>query len=158
MTENETKRAEIMNGLMLNQVGIAKLADLGIYKELILALSLEDLTELRQNRVYLNPMFSPASLTELRVELPANSKVISIDINTLKIFTPDEGVAVILHEIGHALNPDKKGEIGEYVADDYAVSHSYKNSIISSLQRGIQIRPDEFDNEITHKRIARLMK
>lgn len=141
---------------MLNQFGTSVLVKLEIYTKLILALTGSDLEILKEKKVFFNPLFSPASQTNLSINLERGSKIITIDLNTLKLFTSYESVAIILHEIGHALNPDIKGEDGEFVADDYAVVRNYRDFLISALERGKSIRPEEFSKEITEIRIRRL--
>jgi hypothetical protein len=149
-------KAEFFHNQMLNQFGIYKLAKLNIYKELIQALTEADINMLKENKIFFNPIFSPASQSDLNIDLERGSKIITIDINTLKFFTSEEGVAIILHEIGHAVNSDKKNEAGEFAADDYAIERNYGNSIINSLERGKKIMPDEFICETTEKRISRI--
>ena len=156
MTKDEERRAALMGQQMLSERGIAELARLGVYKALIVALSLQDLEQLQNNHIYFNPIFSPASKTDLNRNLENGSKIITIDINSLREYTIDEGVAVILHEIGHALNPGLIGEQGEYAADDYATTRNYGDAIISSLEKGMVKRPEMFKPEITQKRINRL--
>jgi hypothetical protein len=156
MTEEETKKAELMHTRLLNQVGLCRLAKLGIYKKLILSLEIGDLEKLIANNIYFYPFFSPSSQSVLQVGLPKGATIIGIDINSLSRFSSEEGVAIILHEIGHSLNPSLKGEEGEYAADDYAVCRGYKDYIISGLENGKVLYPTEFDKEITNKRISRL--
>jgi hypothetical protein len=83
-------------------------------------------------------------------------RISSIDINTIKLFSLEEGTAIILHEIGHALNPDLKGMEGEYAADDYACQKGFKEYIISSLEKGKLIIPSEFSTKSTDLRIEHL--
>lgn len=149
-------KAELFHNQMLNQFGIYKLAKLNIYKKLIQALTEADINMLKENKIFFNPIFSPASQSDLNIDLERGSKIITIDINTFKKFTSEEGVAIILHEIGHAINSDKKNEVGEFAADDYAIERNYGNSIINSLERGKKIMPDEFICETTEKRILRI--
>ena len=156
MTEEDNIKAELMHKRMLNQFGINELANIGIYKKLILALSESDLQELTQKNVFFNPIFSPATQNDIAIAIPVGSKIITLDINTLKLFSSDEGTAIVLHEIGHAVNPSKKGQEGEFVADDYAVNRNYKDAVISSLEKGKSIRPTEFSKQITETRIQRL--
>jgi Zn-dependent protease with chaperone function len=156
MAEQEIKKAKLMHGQMLNQYGISELSNLDIYRKLVLALTESDLETLKENKIFFNPLFSPASQSDLSIDLERGSKIITVDINSLKLFTSDESVAIILHEIGHALNPELKGEDGEFAADDYAVAHNYRESLISALERGKSIRPSEFSKLITEKRIKRL--
>ena len=51
---------------------------------------------------------------------------------------PHEFVAVLLHEIGHALNNQLKGMEGEYAADKFATDKGYGKWIINGLQKGLQ--------------------
>jgi hypothetical protein len=156
MTETEKQKAEQMAQRMLNEYGISQLVKIGIYRKLIESLSIEDLQTLVRNKIYFNPLFSPASQTELKYKLDIGTKIITIDINTLKLFTTEEGTAIILHEIGHALNPNLKQMEGEYMADNYASERGFKNEIISSLEKGKIIRPSEFVTESTELRIKKL--
>ena len=111
---------------------------------------------MEENNIYFNPLFSPASQSDLNINLYKGAKIITIDINSLKHITSGESVAIILHEIGHALNPFEKGEKGEFVADDYAVDRNYKDALLKSLVSCKKLWPDEFDKKITEKRINRL--
>jgi len=156
MAQKDKIEAEKMNQRMLTGRGIIALDHLNIYKELISALSFKDLLALEKKNVYFNPLYSPASQSEVNIDIPKGSKIITIDINTLELFTPQEGIAIILHEIGHALHPNARNEEDEFLADDYAVNHGYKNEIISCLEKGKTIRPELFVKEMTEKRINRL--
>lgn len=156
MTEEEKHKAEQMAGRMLNEYGISQLANMGVYKKLILSLSVDDMSALVDNRIYFNPIFSPASQNKLRLDLETGSNIITIDLNTIKLFSSDEGTAIILHEIGHALNPDLKNMDGENAADDYACDRGFTQYIISSLEKGKLIRPSEFSTKSTELRIERL--
>lgn len=156
MSEENMKMAEMMHGRFLNEVGLGHLIKLDIYRRLVLCLEISDLEQLVAENIYFYPIFSPASQSNLPIALPRSSRIIGIDVNTLKFFSPDESVAIILHEIGHALNSAYKGEEGEYIADDYAACRGYKEHIVGGLERGKKINPSAFDNEITDKRINRL--
>ena len=156
MTEEQKQKAEKMANRMLNQVGISELAKLGIYKRLILSLSIVDFNILEANKIYFNPIFSPASQNKLNLDLEKGSNIITIDLNTVKLFSSEEGTAIVLHEIGHALNPDKKNIDGEYVADSYACERGFSQYIISSLEKGKMIRPSEFSTKSTELRLERL--
>lgn len=156
MTEEEQQKAEKMASRMLNQVGISELARLGIYKKLILSLSIDDFNALETNKIYFNPIFSPASQNKLSFGLEKGSNIITIDLNTVKLFSSEEGAAIVLHEIGHALNPDKKNIEGEYAADNYACERGFSQYIISSLEKGKLIRPAEFSTKSTELRLERI--
>ena len=156
MTEEQKQKAEKMANRMLNQVGISELAKLGIYKRLILSLSIDDFNILEDNKIYFNPIFSPASQNKLNLDLEKGSNIITIDLNTVRLFSSEEGTAIVLHEIGHALNPDKKNIDGEYVSDSYACERGFSQYIISSLEKGKMIRPSEFSTKSTELRLERL--
>lgn len=156
MTEEEQQKAEKMANRMLNQVGISELAKLGVYKKLILSLSIDDFNILEAYKIYFNPIFSPASQNKLNLDLEKGSNIITIDLNTIELFSSEEGTAIVLHEIGHALNPNKKNIEGEYLADNYACERGFTKYIISSLEKGKLIRPAEFSTESTELRLERL--
>jgi len=65
MTELEIQKAELMAQRMLNEYGISQLAELGDYRKLIESLSIDDLQVLESGIIYFNPLFSPASQSEL---------------------------------------------------------------------------------------------
>lgn len=156
MTEEEIQKAEQMTNRMLNEYGMSQLANFGVYKKLIQSLSVNDITSLVENKIYFNPIFSPASQNKLKLDLEKGSNIITIDLNTIKLFSSDEGTAIILHEIGHALNPKLKNMEGEYAADNYAFERGFSQQIISSLEKGKLIRPSEFSTKSTELRIERL--
>ena len=153
MTEEEQHKAEEMARRMLNEFGISQLANMGIYKKLIQSLSIEDFNSLIEDKIYFNPIYSPASQNKLKFDLENGSNIISIDLNTIKLFSLDEGVAIILHEIGHALNPELKNIEAEYAADDYACERGFAQHIISSLEKGKLILPNQFNSKSTELRI-----
>lgn len=124
--------------------------------ELINNMTDQDVEAMEKNSVYINPVPSPASQCRISQGLPAASLVITIDTNATKQFSSREMTAMILHEIGQALNPLKRGMDGEFAADDYAVARGFKEDIISSLVKGIEIDPASFNNASTAQRIQRL--
>ncbi len=156
MTEEERIKIQIVQNRMLNEYGMSQLINQGVFKKLVQSLSVNDLENLVDNKIYFNPLFSPASQTELKNDLERGSKIITIDLNTFKLFNSSEGTAIILHEIGHALSPKIKGMEGEFIADGYALERGYKQYIIDSLETGKTIRPDEFVSKSTDDRIKRL--
>ena len=99
---------------------MSQLVNFGIFKKSVQSLSTSDITSLVENRIYSNPIFSSASQNQIRLHLEKDSNIITIDINSIKLFSSDEGTSIILHEIGHALSPELKNMEGEYNADNYA--------------------------------------
>jgi hypothetical protein len=156
MTQEEMQKAEQMASRMLNEYGMGQLANFGIYKKLIISLYINDINTLVDNRIYFNPIFSPDSQNKLNLNLERGANIITIDLNTIKLFSSDEGTAIILHEIGHALNPELKNIEGEYAADNYASERGFTQYISSSLEKGKLIRPAEFSTQSTELRIERL--
>ena len=124
---------------------------LNIWSNLLRCFTDNDFETIRDTHIYLNLIFSPASISTLKVPLPENAKVITFDYNYLKDLPHDERLAIILHEYGHAFHPSIKGDEGELIADDFVISHR------QSLQRNIEDKPDLFDKPINHQRIERII-
>lgn len=129
---------------------------LGLYRELINCFTDDDFEGIRDNNIFLNVIFSPASNSNIKVSLPVGAKVITFDFNSLSPLSKDERMAVLLHEYGHAFNTQLRGEEGEFAADDFAINHCYGEALRQSLQRSIEAHPDLYDKPITHNRIKRI--
>ena len=102
---------------------------------------------------------SPASkmvLAELDHE--AFLTLIMVDQDYYKEFFPHEFVAVLLHEIGHALNNQLKGMEGEYAADKFATDKGYGKWIITGLQKGLQKKWIGFEKNNCDLRVANISK
>jgi hypothetical protein len=149
------KRAEKAYKLFLNESVTAKLMDLGIFKALMMALSDSDVDDLIKSLVFFNPILSPASASYVPQSLPVGA---AIDVNTIADFEVLEGVAIVLHEIGHTLNGTIKGLQGEFVADGYAVSHGFGEQILSTLAKQVARFPKLYDNKSTDTRIENVKK
>jgi hypothetical protein len=132
------------------------LEGLDIYRLIANALSLDDWYFLTTNNVFISLIFSPGCNSKLNFALPQNSNLITIDYNSLKTMAKQQQVAIILHEIGHAVNPTLTGQDGELAADDYAIIRLYGEHLKSSLEKFIIDDPINFDKEITHIRISRI--
>ena len=78
---NDLEKAEAIHKRMLNQFGISELIKLNVYKDLALALNARDYADLEENNIYFNPLFSPASQSDLVINLPKGAKIITLDIN-----------------------------------------------------------------------------
>ena len=68
----------------------------------------------------------------------------------------NERIAILLHELGHAINPGIDSRSSEFNADDFVIERGFGNSLNESLQRNIVDNPIEFDKEITKQRIERI--
>lgn len=143
--------------LLKNPEGAERVQPLNLWGPLIKCLSDEDLGVIRDSHIYLSVMLSPASHSVIKVDLPIYSKVITFDYNSLKkIEDEGERLAILLHEYGHAFNPQIKGDQGEYVADAFVVSHGYGTALRNSLERNIREHPEEFNQLINHQRVQRI--
>lgn len=130
--------------------------DLGIYADFINSLSDEGLNRIVTDRIFFNAFYSPASNSQTKVAIPVNSKVITFDANIFSRYPKSEQIAMLLHEMGHAVNPTLTGEAGEFAADDFAIKNRYSTALKKSLENFVRDFPKEFDKPITHKRIARI--
>jgi hypothetical protein len=101
--------------------------------------------------------FSPSSKGDL-TEVAANGilTLINVDNNYYSKFSPEEFVAVLLHEIGHAFNPDLNEIEGEYAADRFANVKGYGYWIIKGLQKGLIGKWWGFETNSCVLRIKRL--
>ncbi len=129
---------------------------LGMYRDFILCLHDEDFNRIESEHIFFNAVYSPGSNSSTLVSIPANSRLITLEVNELKKYPKDECIAVLLHELGHAFNPNLKGEEGEFVADAFAASRGYGPPLKKSLQRLMTLDPSRFPTELTSKRIAKL--
>lgn len=129
---------------------------LDLYNDLINCLTDNDFEGIRDNKIFLNIIFSPASNSNIKVSVPVGAKVITFDFNSLSPLPKVERMAVLLHEYGHAFNPQLRGEEGEFAADDFAINHGYGQALRQSLQRSIEVHPDLYDKPIIRNRINRI--
>jgi hypothetical protein len=122
------------------------------------------LTENEVDQLYnLNVIFirttSPSSQIELEdLNINGGAIFINVDANLFTRLLPDELLAIILHEIGHAFNPGVTGMDGEYVADGFAQSKGYAKWIALSLQKGVNNKWIGFDKAECDLRIKKLQE
>jgi Zn-dependent protease with chaperone function len=122
---------------------------------LIQALSDEDVQRLDDMSVFFCRSYAPSIVTELS-NTPAveTMRLIIFEGEYLKKLSPEEVVAIILHEIGHIFNPHQDLQQREFNADDFAISKGYSKHIKSSLAKSIAKEPTTFDNPINRARIT----
>lgn len=151
------EKARIFDLHFLSEKSISEMQKINCYAALIQTLNDEDFIAIDNNNIYFNCFFSPGSMTDVRFNIPVRSKLINIDINFLKRLEADERIAILLHELGHAINPGVDSQSSEFNADDFAISRGYDKALKASLQRNLIDNPDEYDKEITRQRIARII-
>lgn len=127
------------------------------YSILLRTLSVEDIESLENLNVRFGMIAAPASQITLPIQ-NTEFNLICFEKHCLNLFDKNEVVAIILHEIGHVFNPNLEGDEHEFAADDYAVVRGYANSIISSLQFGIERKIPGFNQAINQRRIERLQQ
>lgn len=150
-------KGAIMESLFINEKSIDyAIRKLQIYAPLGHALSEDDWKSLSLNNIFFNVIFSPGVNSPVERNIPSGSKLISLDVNTLIRLPVRQRIAIALHEIGHALNPNLSGRDGEFTADDYAIDRLYGQDIRESLLYLRETNPDEFDKPITTERIERI--
>jgi len=147
---------EILYSRMVNEKCVDYAQRLNVYTEIGHALTLEDWRLLKQKNVYFNITFSPGVTSPIEIDIPRGSQLITLDFNTLTNYEPRQRVAILLHEIGHALAPGLVRQEGEFNADDYAIGRGYAEDLLNSLNFAIENYPNEFDKPITRERIQRI--
>jgi len=127
------------------------------YAKLFQALSDEDVQRLDDMNVFFCRSYAPSCVTELK-NTPAveTMRVVVFEAEYLKKLSPEEVVAIILHEIGHVFNPHQDLQQSEFNADDFAISKGYGRHIKSSLTKSIAAEPKIFDNTINRARVERI--
>jgi hypothetical protein len=150
---------------VLTMMGKSAFADLGLSKLLVSALSDTDVSEMIRHQIYFLLLYSPSSTANIAENIPPHSSIISIDVNTIRSWTPEERCAIVLHELGHILRNDPGLALNsnspftrEFLADNFAIEKGFGNAIVTGLRRGIQLNPGEFDKESTHERIRRILQ
>lgn len=151
------EKAKIFDWHFLSERSIAEMEKINCYSDFIKLLEDEDFVAIDRNSVYFNCFYSPGSMTKVRYNIPIKSKLINIDLNYLKGLQPRERIAILLHELGHAINPEElNNETNEFNADDFAIAKGFGSDLRNSLITNIKKNPSEYDKEITRKRIERI--
>lgn len=125
------------------------------YSLLLSSLSDDDIVNLQNANVKFSMIAAPAS----HIVLPEQSSKINLlcfEKHCLDLFDKNEVVAIVLHEIGHVLNPNLSDDKHEFSADDFASERGFKDFICSSLKKGIEMSLPGFRQGINQRRIERL--
>ncbi|WP_417861364.1 hypothetical protein [Winogradskyella sediminis] len=154
---NMTEKARKFQSLFKHKSLAQLLNANGSLEELFNKLTEEEVNHLFELNVIFIRSSSPSSKIELYdVNIEGRLLLINFDANFFKLLLPDEVLAIILHEIGHAFNPEIKGIEGEYTADAFAKSKGYGKWIISSLETGVKKQWFGFDKDECNLRIQKL--
>jgi hypothetical protein len=149
---------------LTNDYTVGRLYSLGISTPLLRILDNDDLQKIIERDVFFSVMHSPASTSQINVDIPRGSRVIHLDENTIESFVKAEHrVAIVLHEIGHAIVElsvqQRIGSMGsEFAADDFVVSKGFLAELLEALLIGIELMPAKFDTSSNRSRIVRLGK
>jgi hypothetical protein len=113
--------------------------------------------------IELNVVFlaSPGPSAAIRLDnIHANGRitVVHFERNMILKLSTEEVIAIILHEIWHALNPDRRGIEAEYEADNFAFEKGYGRWIVKGLQNGLRNKWLGFDPKECGLRIQRLQE
>lgn len=133
------------------------LSAMGVYKVLLALLYEEEIDKLVKENVYFSQTCSPSAIMQLS-NVPAcdSMKLITVEMTYLRMFLPEEVTGILLHEIGHAFNPDKQKMEGEFAADNFAKEKGYSKWIKSGLMNGLEKKLVGFDKETIDQRIKNL--
>jgi hypothetical protein len=128
-----------------------------VYKMLFDALSLSDVQNMCDHNIFFARTLSP-SCTSVLVNTPSvdSLQLIIFECDHFSLFSPQERTAILLHEIGHALNPGLEGDENEFIADNFAIDRGYGPYIVSSITYGISRNLIGFEQAINQRRIKRI--
>ncbi|WP_163172480.1 hypothetical protein [Bacteroides sp. 51] len=161
--EKNNMKGELLHSRFLNDHGIGILMRIkhheegrtfNAYQILAQALDIPTLEEMVRKNIFFLPMYSPASISA--VQIPESSIVISFDIHFIIKIGCLHTVAVLLHEIGHTMNPNANWMTDEFYADDFVISHHFKDQLLEMLDYGIINFPETYNKPITYDRISRI--
>jgi len=129
------------------------------YAMLFQALSDNDVQSLEDMNVFFCRSYAPSCVTELRNTPSVETmRLIIFEAEYLGKLRPEEVVAIILHEIGHVLNPHADLQQREFNAHDFAISKGFGKYLASSLAASIKSEPRMFDNNINRLRLQRVLQ
>jgi len=130
-----------------------------VYQDLMDLLTESEIDRLVENNVVFVFSCSPSSNVRIpNVNDLKSLVIINFDKNMGARLLPFESLAILLHEIGHAFNPEVKGIDGEFMADRFAKQKGQGRWIISALRKGVKNNWLGFDQGECDLRIQRLQK
>ena len=133
------------------------LTTMGVYEQLLETLSEADIDKLVAEKVFFGQTCSPSAIMQLS-NVPACDlmKLVTVEMTYLRLFLKEEVTGILLHEIGHAFNPDKQKMEGEFAADNFAKEKGFSKWIISGLESGLKQNLMGFEKETIRQRIEKL--
>ncbi len=110
----------------------------GYLNDLLEVLSEDEIDFLvKKNVVFIRSTSPSSTITIPKIEANGELILINFDHNCFKHLLPEEAISIILHEIGHVINPELKGMEAEYAADAFAASKGdFAKWNISALKKG----------------------
>lgn len=143
---------------MVSQTDIIKLfAIRGELEALFNALTESEIDHLVEMNALLVQSCAPSSRTTIKnINVSGNMVLINIDHSYALRLSKEEVVGVLLHEIGHVLNPNKKDMEGEFAADKFANDKGYGYWIIEGIKKGIKNKWIGFEEGPCLQRITKL--
>lgn len=152
-----SQKAEKFRSRFLQQSLGQYLVTMGIYEKLLNTLSEEEVNNLVEENVFFSQTCSPSAIMKL-TNVPACDimRLVTIEMTYMRLFLPEEVMGIILHEIGHAFNPDKQKMDGEFAADNFAKAKGYSKWIVSGLKKGLERKLVGFEKETIDQRIKNL--
>lgn len=128
-----------------------------VHEQLVYALTEDEIDELLDLNLTFIRNFSPSSKIDLTsVQVDGIMTLINIEGVIIKKLLPEEITAILLHEIGHALNPEVSGIEGEFIADNFAAEKGYAKWIVNGLKKGLKNKWLGFNKDEIELRINNL--
>jgi hypothetical protein len=133
------------------------LSQIGGFDKLLTALTDEDMMRMEELNVFFCRSYAPSVITELKNTPSVETlRLIIFENEYLTNSLPEEVVAIILHEIGHAFYPEGDLKQKEFSADDFAISRGYGKHLKQSLESSIINFPHVFANDLNAERVSRI--
>lgn len=120
-------------------------------------LSEDEVNRLVEMKVIFVRCTGPSSKVNLKeINAEGELTLITVDTNYYSKLLPEEFIGVLLHEIGHAFNPQLIQMDSEYAADNFAKEKGYAKWIISGLNTGLNNNWIGFEENSCKLRIEKL--
>jgi hypothetical protein len=145
------KRLDLIKARTLNPILFYYWRKSAWFFDFLQAIGENGYEDISGNHVYFLPVYPPAIQFNLKIELTNGAKIVAMDMQSLNSLTKRESIAVLLHELGHVINPSKDPFENEFNADEYALSRGYGVEIISSIPK-LPPLPGDANSDVINKR------